>query len=267
MGPAIRSTCAAAASAVPEGGSALSSKVPAFRRRPRSVSAEVAAYLEQRIASGDLHPGDRFPAERELAQSLSVSRASLREAMRELENKGLIERRPGRGTVVTEPPREVDELLRELAETRQEQRNVSELRRLVEPGIAGHAALRAHPSNLLRLEDVLRQSNENLTAAESMRLDLEFHSLLAQAAQNPLLTTLLTMSSRWTEDVRRHSHATQKGRRISVEGHRAILQAVAAHDRLAAEAAMRAHLDDVRTLIARHTGTGVAQCPASRDGQ
>jgi GntR family transcriptional repressor for pyruvate dehydrogenase complex len=235
----------------------LNSEVPAFRRRPLSVSAEVAAYLEGRITSGELRPGDRFPAERDLAQSLSVSRASLREAMRELENKGLVERRPGRGTVVTEPPREVDELLRELAETRQEQRNVSELRRLVEPGIAGYAALRAHPSNLLRLEDVLRQSNENLTLAESMRLDLEFHSLLAQTAQNPLLTTLLTMSSRWTEDVRRHSHATREGRRISVEGHRAILEAVAAHDQAAAEEAMRRHLDDVRTLIARRTGTGV----------
>jgi DNA-binding FadR family transcriptional regulator len=237
----------------------LSSDIPAFSRRPRSVSAEVAAYLEERITSSDLRPGDRFPAERDLAQSLSVSRASLREAMRELENKGLIERTPGRGTVVTEPPREVDELLRELAETRQELRNVSELRRLVEPGIAEFAALRAHPSNLLRLEDVLRQSNENLSPAESLRLDVEFHSLLAQAAQNPLLTTLLTMSSRWTEDVRRHSHATREGRRTSVEGHRAILQAVAAHDPAAAEAAMRRHLDDVRTLIAEHTGTGATE--------
>jgi DNA-binding FadR family transcriptional regulator len=237
----------------------MSSQIPEFIRRPQSVGSEVAAYLEGRIASGGLRPGDRVPAERDLAQSLSVSRASLREAMRELEHKGLIERRPGRGTVVTAPPPEVDELLRELAETRQEQRNVSELRRLVEPGIAGYAALRARPSNLLRLEDVLCRSNENLSPAESLRLDHEFHSLLAQAAQNPLLTTLLDMAGRWSEDVRRHSHATQEGRRTSVEGHRAILRAVADRDRAAAEDAMREHLDDVRTLIAEHTGTGVIE--------
>lgn len=232
-----------------------SSQVPSFRRRSQSVSAEVAAYLEERITSGELRPGDRLPAERELAQSLSVSRASLREAMREMENKHLVERKPGRGTVVSERPDEVVELVRELDNSRQALRDVTELRRLVEPGIAGYAALRARPSNLLRLEDVLRRSNENLTAAESLRLDLEFHSLLAQAAQNPLLTTLLTMCGNWTEDVRRHSHATRQGRRSSVAGHRAILEAVAVHDVAGAEAAMKQHLDDVRALIAERTGT------------
>jgi GntR family transcriptional repressor for pyruvate dehydrogenase complex len=157
--------------------------------------------------------------------------------------------------VITEPPREVAELVRELSYTRQELRNATELRRLVEPGIAGYAALRARPSNLLRLEDVLRRSNENLTPPESLRLDLEFHSLLAQAAQNPLLATVLTMCGNWTEDVRRHSHATREARRVSVEGHRAIFQAVADHDASAAEQAMKQHLDDVRALIAERTGT------------
>jgi GntR family transcriptional repressor for pyruvate dehydrogenase complex len=229
-------------------------EVPSFRRRPQSISAEVAAYLEERIASGDLKPGERLPSERELAQSMLVSRSSLREAMLELEAKHLVERKPGRGTVVTEPLREVKELVWELSGIDHELRNATELRRLVEPGIAGFAALRARPSNLLRLEDLLQRSNENLTAAESMRLDLEFHSLLAQTAQNPLLATLLAMCNRWTEDVRRHSHATKKGRRISVQGHQAILEAVAVHDVAAAEAAMRRHLDDVRTLIAELTG-------------
>lgn len=232
-----------------------SSQVPSFRRRSQSVSAEVAAYLEERITSGALRPGDRLPSERELAQTLSVSRASLREAMREMENKHLVERKPGRGTVISEQPHEVEELMRELAEGRQALRHVTELRRLVEPGIAGYAALRARPSNLLRLEDVLQRSNENLTSAESLRLDLEFHTLLAQAAQNPLLTTLLAMCGNWTEEVRRHSHATRKGRRASVEGHAAILRAVSAHDQAAAEAAMKQHLDEVRALIAERTGT------------
>lgn len=230
--------------------------MPVFRRRTQSVSMEIAAYLEARITSGELRPGDRFPAERELAQSMSVSRTSLREAMRELEAKHLVERTPGRGTVVTEPYGEVTDLVRELSGSYQEIRNVTELRRLIEPGIAGLAALRARPSNLMRLEDVLRRSNENLMAAESLRLDLEFHESLAHAAQNPLLTTLITMSSRWTEDVRRHSHATTQGRRTSLEGHRAILQSVASHDADAAEAAMRRHLDEIGTLIAQVAGIG-----------
>jgi GntR family transcriptional regulator, transcriptional repressor for pyruvate dehydrogenase complex len=230
-------------------------QTPPFRRRRQSVSAQVAAYLEERIASGGFMPGERLPPEQELARSLSVSRASLREAMRELQHKHLVERSPGRGTIVIGPPREVTELVGEFAGTRQELRNANELRRLIEPGIAGWAALRARPSNLLRLEDVLRQSNENLSAAESLRLDLAFHSLLAQAAQNPLVAALLTMADRWMEDVRLYSHATPTGRRVSIEGHRAILQAVAAGDATAAQACMRRHLDDVRRLIAERTGT------------
>jgi amidase len=75
------------------------------RTRPaaRSVGDEVAARLEKRILLGELKPGDRLPSERELSASLQVSRASLREAMHELEAKHLIERIPGRGTTVLAP--------------------------------------------------------------------------------------------------------------------------------------------------------------------
>src|ERR1700757_554897 len=72
--------------------------------RPRSVGDEGAARLERLIVAGDLQPGDRLPSERDLALTLNVSRASLREAMHELEAKRLIERRPGRGTTVLPAP-------------------------------------------------------------------------------------------------------------------------------------------------------------------
>ena len=78
--------------------------------RVRSVSVQVAAHLERLITLGDLNPGDRLPAERDLAADMRVSRASLREAMHELEAKKLIERRPGRGTVVLPPPEHVRDL-------------------------------------------------------------------------------------------------------------------------------------------------------------
>jgi GntR family transcriptional repressor for pyruvate dehydrogenase complex len=67
--------------------------------RVRSVSAQIAAHLERLITLGDLNPGDRLPAERDLAADLQVSRASLREAMHELEAKKLIERSCSAGVV------------------------------------------------------------------------------------------------------------------------------------------------------------------------
>ncbi|MEA2256189.1 MAG: GntR family transcriptional regulator, transcriptional repressor for pyruvate dehydrogenase complex, partial [Solirubrobacteraceae bacterium] len=70
------------------------------RGRPAQVTDGLSTTLEQMIEDGALGDADRLPPERELAQRLGVSRTSLREALHELELKGLIDRRPGRGTVV-----------------------------------------------------------------------------------------------------------------------------------------------------------------------
>jgi GntR family transcriptional repressor for pyruvate dehydrogenase complex len=227
------------------------SQVPPLRRRVRGVSVELAAHFERLIATGVLRPGSKLPPERELAQSMSVSRASLREAMHELESKHLIDRAPGRGTTVSEPLAQVGELVALRSEGGEQAAHASELRSVIEPRIAGFAAARATAANILQLEDSLAAQSENLNAAESLRLDLEFHVLLAQAAQNPLLSAVITLTSQWTSDVRRHSHATKEGRRASVRGHRAILDAVQAQDERGAREAMEAHLSEVHGLIAR----------------
>lgn len=223
--------------------------IPPLQRRARSVSAELAAHFEKLITSGQLKPGERLPSERDLAASMQVSRASLRQAMFELESKNLISRRHGSGSVVTEPTAGATELYGELSEANVELSNATELRDIVEPRIAGFAALRATDSNLLQLEQILAQSNENLDAEESLRLDKEFHLLLAHAAQNPLLVTLCDMTSDWTQSIRSLSHATRAGRRVSIDGHEEIFRAVVAHDVEAATAAMELHLHAVREII------------------
>jgi GntR family transcriptional repressor for pyruvate dehydrogenase complex len=226
--------------------------IPPLARRPQNVSVALVAHFERLIATGELAAGTRLPPERELATTMSVSRSSLREAMHELESKHLISRIQGRGTIVLAPTAGVQELLA-MSAGGTEQEHAAELRSIIEPSVAGLAAHRATAANLLQLQDVLEKSHENLLAAESVRLDREFHLLLAQAAQNPLLVALQTMAGEWTSEVRQHSHATKEGRRISVRGHRAIFGAVQAHDGMAARQAMEDHLRDVRELIARAT--------------
>lgn len=222
--------------------------VPPLNRRSRSVGSEVAAHIEQMIVSGELSAGDRLPAERELASSLGVSRTSLREAMFELERKQLVVRQQGRGSIVAAPPAAAAELFGGLSGLDAELGNAVELRDIVEPRIAQFAALRAVESNLLSLSRVLGDSDENLAVAESIRLDVEFHTLLAHAAQNPLLVALCAMTTSWTERTRELSHKTQLGRRISIQGHHAIYDAVAARDGAGACAAMEQHLRDVREI-------------------
>jgi DNA-binding FadR family transcriptional regulator len=228
--------------------------VPPMPQRARSVSVQLAAHFERLIATGVLRPGERLPPERELAASMSVSRGSLREAMHELEAKNLVQRRTGRGTIVSEQTEPVSQLYSELdGNTDASLDDATELRLIVEPRIASAAALRSAPSNLVQLEDVLTRSALRLDAETSLQLDLEFHLLLAHAAQNPLLVALCTMTSRWTESLRRHSHATLEGRLRSLEGHQAIYQAVLARDPDAAAAAMNDHLSVIRDVIARRT--------------
>ncbi|MGW4244505.1 FadR/GntR family transcriptional regulator [Nocardia sp. NPDC004722] len=229
----------------------MTASIPPLRRRVRSVSAEVAAHLEGLITRGELRAGDRLPPERELAASMNVSRSSLRQAMFELESKQLIERRQGRGSTVTDTARHAGHLTDGLGALDIELGHAVELRDLVEPRIAHLAAVRAVDSNLLSLDRVLSRSSETLTPAASLRLDIEFHTLLAHAAQNPLLVTLCAMTTEWTRNTRTLSHRTRPARRLSLEGHQRIFAAVARHDGPAAAAAMQQHLREVREVSAR----------------
>jgi GntR family transcriptional repressor for pyruvate dehydrogenase complex len=219
-------------------------------RRGQNMPVILAAHFERLIATQELLPGSRLPSERELAESFDVSRSTLREAMHELEAKRLIERRPGRGTTVLAGHHNSNEL-RTLEIDHATQAHAAELREIIEPSIAALAATRATPSNVLQLSNVLDMSHENLLQSESLRLDVEFHLLLARAAQNPLLESLQAMSSEWTHDVRQYSHATRAGRRVSTRGHHRILQAVRDRDAAAAQAAMVLHLEEVKGLIAK----------------
>ena len=241
--------------------------VPPLPRRPtHSVGVEIAAHLERLIATRELEPGARLPAERELAESLAVSRGSVRDALSHLESKSIVERVQGRGTVVCLPPSQVGELHTGLDETEKELADVAELRAVVEPRIAEFAALRATASDLLQLEDLLARSHEGLVSADSVRLDVEFHSALARASQNPLLATVNTLACSWTPDVRRRSHLTRRARRISVEGHRAVFAAVRARDGEAARQAMADHLDAVAALT-RLATDGPPDGPAPDEGE
>ncbi len=217
-------------------------------RRARSVSGEVGAYLE-RLIDTELSPGDRLPPERELAAQLNVSRTSVREAMHELEQRRRIERTPGRGTTVLPKSHTATELEREIDVDVAELADVSELRLIIEPQIAGLAATRASDSDLVLLEQTLAASHAGLTPHESLEMDVQFHMQLAAAAGNPLLLTLCQFANGWVQDVRARSHATRAGRRSSVDWHRALYEAVSTHDSAAATQAMIEHLQTVDRLV------------------
>jgi GntR family transcriptional regulator, transcriptional repressor for pyruvate dehydrogenase complex len=228
------------------------SGLDAFVRQSTSVGSEIVAHIETLISNGSLAPGDKLPPERELAQVLRVSRASLREAMHELQAKRVVERRPGRGTIVLEAPAHVRTMYEEMSESERTLRDVAELRETIEPAFARFAAERATRADLYALEQVLDTSARDLTAEESLKADITFHMLLAQSSQNPLMVALNSLANSWTESVRAFSHDTAPARRSSHQGHRLIFTAVRSGNGAAARDAMLAHLADVAHLTKRN---------------
>jgi GntR family transcriptional repressor for pyruvate dehydrogenase complex len=237
----------------PENRSAVSSggSIPPLKLASRSVSAQIADHVEQLIMTGTLKPGMRLPAERQLAAQFKVSRASIREALSELESKHLIERVQGRGSTVLDPMSNTRRLAALMKATDTDLRNAIELRESVEPQIAALAAQRARPIDLAALSSTVNQeADESISPERSLHLDIRFHLLLAHATGNTMLLTVLQFSFKCTEHVRERSHQTSAGRRISLIGHQLIEEAVKARDPEQTRHAMIRHLADVRDISA-----------------
>lgn len=219
--------------------------------RGRSVSADIAAYLEQLILTGQVRPGEKIPPEREIAERLGVSRTSVRQAIHELTLKGLTDRKPGKGTIVTPLDSKAGTLLNALAQEGHQLSQVTDLRQVVEPAVASRAAERVTPAILQQLEDVLIRTLDASTADESAALDEHFHLLVAHATQNPLLVALVELMKDWMSEIRHESHLTKAGREASLSGHQRIYRAIKANDPSQAEAAMRHHIAEIEHVVAQ----------------
>lgn len=220
-----------------------------------SVSDALVMQLEMLITSGRLKVGERLPAERDLAQTLVVSRSSLRQALHELELKKMIDRRPGRGTIVTgsaEDPFGSAFSSRVTVEERTI-RDVMDLRLAVEPAIAARAASRVSAAGILRLRTLLEEHASTTERRARGELDRQFHLQLAQATANPLLVSLLQTCTEWMGPVRVGGQSAKR-HKVSVAGHKRIVAAMVEKDGAAAEAAMRDHLNEVLESILQEAG-------------
>ena len=202
----------------------------------------LAIRLERMILSNQLREGDRLPPERELASQAGVSRSTLREALRALELRGLLEHKQGRGTHVraVADSRHAAAIAAGLDVDQMDLLNVMEVRASVEPPVAALAAARATPVDIVQLQQIIKDMAVTTTPAAFAELDRLFHRTIAQYTYNPMLVRLLDRVNEIIE-VSRQDHFLSKSRqRSSLEEHRAIVDAIAARDRdLAFDAAHR----------------------------
>ena len=193
----------------------------------------------------ELKPGDRIPAERQLIRQLGVSRSSMREALRVLTSRGLLEVREGLGTFVAQnhEPFISHALLVSSVIGGQTARELHEVRAHVEPFCARLAAERATEADLEGIRGCLVGQEAALGSVDDfLDADVAFHLAIAQASENRVLVEMLRAVRALTMARMATLLAARRDMPRSYREHERIYEAVAARDPAAAEAAMTAHL-------------------------
>ena len=219
--------------------------------RKNKVYEEVARQIERMILQ-KMHPGDKLPPERELAEMFGVSRSSIRDAMRSLELVGLVEPRQGAGTVVREVSSDllVTPLSNVIAHKRALVGELLDFRKMLEPPLAARAALRASVEEIIEMEEILRRQHEKLSRGElAIEEDSEFHYTIAMGSGNSVVLKVLDVVMDLLRETRARSLQREGRPEKSLAGHRRILAAIKRRDRAAAEAAMRQHLQDIEQIV------------------
>jgi GntR family transcriptional repressor for pyruvate dehydrogenase complex len=220
------------------------------REKHRVLPREVARQVEGWVRARRFSTGSKLPGERELAIRLGTSRAVLREALKILETRGVVEVRHGVGTFVTEQA-----LKRHVAMPTELRLGTSQLsieetlvaRRAIECAVVQIAARMRDEFDLEELREMLRATAKAVELRDKeayVRADLGFHELLGQSTHNPLLRDVQTEITRATAAVRWIATDTHDAMRSTLRFHREIADELARGDGEAASAAMLLHLVD-----------------------
>ena len=229
---------------------------------PQRPYQQVGAQIREMIITTPLHPGERLPPEREIAEQLDVSRTVVREALIMLEIEGWLEVRRGAGIyVLARDDRHEAELAIPTDEARAGNNagpfELLQARQLLESNIAEFAALQATRDDILKMRQALQLEENELAAgsAESTENgDMQFHLAIAEATHNSMLVELFRQSWQWRENnpmwMQLHRHlGNHNYRQAWLNDHQQILAALIKKDARAAKLAMWQHLENVKQRL------------------
>jgi GntR family transcriptional regulator, transcriptional repressor for pyruvate dehydrogenase complex len=211
---------------------------------------QIVLQIEESIQKGVLKAGDQLPAERELAQQFGVSRTAVREAVKALREKGLVEAYAGRGTFVTDGTSHamklsLDRMLR-LGQS-EDSSFLVEVREILEPEIAALAAERSEAQHLTAMREALAVMDSARRDPDAfIEGDLDFHLALAEAAGNPLILSLIDSIVGLLREQRTKIFNVNGGPERGQYHHKRILEAIEHRDPQRAREVMKAHLRQVR---------------------
>jgi GntR family transcriptional repressor for pyruvate dehydrogenase complex len=211
---------------------------------------KIVEQIENRILNADLTPGEKLPPERELAEQFGVSRTAVREAIKALREKGLVDVFAGRGTFITERTSQTmrhsfGRILR--LSQGDGAGDLVAVRELLEPEIAFLAAQRAGEDHILAMRKAVDAMDAAMDSPESfIEADLDFHLALAEGTGNTLIPFLIDPIVGLMREQRTRIFNVPGGPGRGQLHHKRILAAVTDRDPEAARQAMREHLKQVR---------------------
>ena len=207
------------------------------------------------VKRSELKPGDKLPSERELAEKLSISRNSLREAFRVLESRGLIKSKAGGGRYIREIRKNghnsTENIILSL-----EKSSILELleaREMFEVKIAKIAAQRATPEDIKLIEMVLNKmkKKEELKDEKKTESDTEFHLAIASTSHNFVFVNIIKLHLDLLKETRGKTWQIPGRREKQYQEHQAILQAIREHNSKKAGEAMLTHLKNVEGVVGK----------------
>ena len=211
---------------------------------------QIVQQIEESILKGELSEGSQLPAERDLAKQFGVSRTAVREAIKALQEKGLVDAFPGRGTFVTNGTsnsmrRYLDRIIK--SGEPDGWAYVVEMREILEPEIAALAAARATDQDLATMREAVEvMDNSRQDSDVFIEADLDFHLALAEAAGNPFVLSLIDSIVGMLREQRMRTFYVDGGPARGQVHHKRILAAMERRDVQGAREAMQAHLRQVR---------------------
>lgn len=209
------------------------------------------------VADGRFTTGDALPRESELAEMFDVSRLTMREAVRILADRGVLDVRRGRGTYVAPQEKWSDpSTLIDVLSLQTDQRTLGiqliEVRRMIEVGSAGLAATHRTQADLDQLQrwlDAYTQASGKADIDAALEADIAFHDAILAASHNPLIPVMMSSLASAVARSRRATTALPEVRDRAAHHHRRIFEAIKAGDATEAKQAMRAHMTQTKNDI------------------
>lgn len=215
----------------------------AFNENSRPLAERVADRIGELIITNDIQRGEKLPNEFELAESLNVGRGTIREAVKILVSRNILEIRRGKGTFVAQEPGVADDPygLRFYDDKEKLMRDLIQIRFMLEPQIAELAALNASEENIEEMQRLNQEIMKLIRNGERyIEKDIELHSCWAKSTQNEIIPHLLPAIHR---AIALFFETTDKNEWLaSTRAHVKIIEAIERHDQDAAREAMIEHL-------------------------